>query len=29
MKKKMEQNFKKSLENLDGLLKEIKVPVEF
>ena len=28
MKKKMEQNFKKSLENLDGLLKEIKVPVE-
>ena len=29
MKKKMEQDFKKSLENLDGLLKEIKVPVEF
>src|SRR5688572_1209395 len=29
MKKKMEQDFKKSLENLEGLLKEIKVPVEF
>jgi hypothetical protein len=29
MKKKMERNFIKSLENLDGLLKEIKVPVEF
>ena len=29
MKKKMEWNFIKSLENLNGLLKEIKVPVEF
>ena len=29
MKKKMEERFKKSLENLDRLVKEVKLPVEF
>ena len=29
MKKKMEDRFKKSLENLDRLVKKIKLPVEF
>ena len=29
MKKKMERDFTRSLESLEGLLKEIKVPVEF
>ena len=29
MKKKMEEQFKRSLENLDKLVKEIELPVDF